>query len=102
MERQRVNRFFSGTVRIQTERGHRVVTGGPYRFVRHPGYLGGVISYLAMPLILGSAWAYIPAAVGMAVTAIRAALEDRTLKKELPGYLEYTQATRYRLIPGIW
>ncbi len=97
-----VNRFFSGTVRIQTERGHQVVSTGPYHFIRHPGYLGGVIGYLAMPLILGSAWAFIPAFAGMTVTAIRAWLEDKTLQNELPGYLEYTQTTRYRLIPGIW
>jgi protein-S-isoprenylcysteine O-methyltransferase Ste14 len=97
-----VNRFFSGTVRIQTERGHQVITGGPYHFIRHPGYLGGVIGYLAMPLILGSAWAFIPAGVGIVVTAIRAWLEDKTLQNKLPGYLEYTRATRYRLIPGIW
>jgi protein-S-isoprenylcysteine O-methyltransferase Ste14 len=97
-----VNRFFSGTVRIQTERGHQVVSAGPYHFVRHPGYLGGVISYLAMPLILGSVWAYIPTGVGIVVTALRAWLEDNTLQKELPGYLEYTHTTHYRLIPGIW
>lgn len=97
-----VNRFFSGTVRIQTERGHQVVTSGPYHFVRHPGYLGGVISYLAMPLILGSVWAFIPAGVGILVTALRAWLEDKTLQKELPGYREYTSKTTKRLIPGIW
>jgi protein-S-isoprenylcysteine O-methyltransferase Ste14 len=97
-----VNRFFSGTVRIQTERGHQVITSGPYHFVRHPGYLGGVISYLAMPLILGSVWAYIPAGVGIVVTALRAWLEDKSLQKELPGYREYTKKTPKKLIPGIW
>ncbi len=97
-----VNRFFSGTVRIQTERGHHVIEAGPYRIVRHPGYLGGVLGYLAMPLILGSVWAFIPAGVGILVTGLRTHLEDNTLKQELTGYEEYTRRTRYRLIPGIW
>ena len=97
-----VNRFFSGTVRIQTERGHQVIINGPYHFVRHPGYLGGVISYLAMPLILGSVWAYIPAGVGIVVTVLRTWFEDMTLQKELPGYQEYTKKTTKKLIPGIW
>ena len=97
-----VNRFFSGTIRIQTERGHQVVTSGPYHFIRHPGYLGGVISYLAMPLMFGSVWTFIPACAGIAVTALRAWLEDKTLQKELPGYREYSLKTRDRLIPGIW
>jgi len=97
-----VNRFFSGTVRIQTERGHRVVTSGPYRLIRHPGYLSGVVGYLAMPLILGSSWAFIPVLVGILIICLRTWLEDRTLQQELPGYREYTQTTRYRLIPGIW
>lgn len=97
-----VNRFFSGTVRIQTERGHKVVSSGPYRMVRHPGYLAGVIGYLAMPLILGSSWSYLPVLVGILVIFIRTYLEDKTLQEELPGYREYTQQTRFRLIPGIW
>lgn len=97
-----VNRFFSGTVRIQTERGHQVVSSGPYRLVRHPGYLAGVIGYLAMPLVLGSSWAFLPVFVGILVICLRTYLEDKTLQEELPGYREYTQQTRYRLFPGIW
>ncbi|MGA9398391.1 MAG: isoprenylcysteine carboxylmethyltransferase family protein [Anaerolineaceae bacterium] len=97
-----VNPFFSGTVRIQTERGHLVIESGPYRCVRHPGYLGGVLGYLAMPLMLGSIWAYIPVAAGILMTALRTHLEDETLKRELQGYEEYSHRTRYRLIPGIW
>ena len=97
-----VNRFFSGTVRIQTERGHHVIEAGPYRIVRHPGYLGGVLGYLAMPLILGSIWAFIPAGVGILVTGLRTHLEDNTLRQELTGYEEYASRTRCRLIPGIW
>jgi len=96
------NAFFSGIVRIQTERGHTVCTSGPYRWLRHPGYLGGFWSYLAMPLILDSAWAFLPVALLLAVTVLRTALEDRTLQAELPGYREYAGRVRYRLFPGIW
>ena len=97
-----VNRFFSAVVRIQTERGHTVVTTGPYRFVRHPGYAGGAIGYLATPLALGTLWVFVPALLTIAALVIRTALEDRTLQAELPGYAEYTQRTRYRLLPGVW
>lgn len=96
------NRFFSGVVRIQTDRGHHVVTTGPYRFIRHPGYVGAVWTYLAMPLFLDSLWAFIPAALTVLSTILRAALEDKTLQNELPGYKEYAQKTRYRLFPWIW
>jgi protein-S-isoprenylcysteine O-methyltransferase Ste14 len=97
-----VNRFFSGVVRIQTDRGHTVVSDGPYRFIRHPGYLGGIVADLAGPLALGSAWALIPGGLTTLLIIIRTALEDRTLLEELPGYTEYAQRTRYRLLPGIW
>ncbi len=97
-----VNRFFSGTVRIQTERGHHVVTDGPYRIVRHPGYGGGLLGFVLFPLLLDSAWSFIPAALLTVVVIIRTALEDRALHAELPGYAEYAQKTRYRLIPGVW
>lgn len=96
------NRFFSGVVRIQTDRGHHVVTTGPYRFIRHPGYVGGVWTYLAIPLFLDSLWAFIPAALTLIVTIIRTSMEDAVLQNELPGYKEYAQKTRYRLFPGIW
>ncbi len=96
------NRFFSGVVRIQTDRGHHVVTTGPYRFVRHPGYSGAIWAYLAMPVLLDSLWAFVPVALSIGVLALRTSLEDRTLQAELPGYLEFTKKTRYRLIPGIW
>jgi protein-S-isoprenylcysteine O-methyltransferase Ste14 len=97
-----VNRFFSAVVRIQTDRGHTVVSDGPYRFVRHPAYAGGVVSYLAGPLALGSVWALIPGALIALLTLVRTALEDKTLQEELPGYQEYTQRVRYRLLPGVW
>lgn len=96
------NRFFSGTVRIQTERGHHVVSTGPYRFVRHPGYAGGLLGFLFIPLLLDSLWSFIPAVLLGIVMVVRTALEDKTLQEELPGYREYAQKTRYRLFPGVW
>lgn len=96
------NRFFSGTVRIQTERGHHVISTGPYRIVRHPGYAGGLLGFLFIPLLLDSLWAFIPAVLLMTVMIIRTALEDKTLQAELTGYKEYAQKTKYRLLPGIW
>jgi len=97
-----VNPFLEETVRIQTDRRHRVITAGPYRFVRHPMYVGIILSYLAAPLVLGSVWAYLPAAATILLFIWRTALEDRTLRQELPGYEEYAQRTRYRLLPAIW
>lgn len=96
------NRYFSTVVRIQTERGHTVCKTGPYKYVRHPGYAGGLIWYLITPLILGTIWAYIPTIFVMALTILRTSLEDQTLRAELPGYEEYVRQTRYRLSPGIW
>jgi protein-S-isoprenylcysteine O-methyltransferase Ste14 len=96
------NRFFAGTVRIQTERGHHVISTGPYRIMRHPGYAGGLLGYVFIPLLLDSFWAWIPAILLMIVMIVRTALEDKTLQVELTGYKEYAQKTRYRLIPGIW
>jgi protein-S-isoprenylcysteine O-methyltransferase Ste14 len=96
------NRFFSGVVRIQIERGHKVVSSGPYDIVRHPGYSSAAISYLALPILLGAYWATAPSLVTIALLIVRTALEDRTQRAELPDYEEYTQKTRYRLIPGIW
>jgi len=96
------NRFFSGVVRIQTERGHHVVSSGPYGIVRHPGYAGALLVYVATPLLLGSPLTFLPVIVMAVVLVIRTVLEDRTLQEELPGYKEFTQKTRYRLIPGVW
>ncbi len=96
------NRFFSGVVRIQKDRGHHVVSTGPYAYVRHPGYLGAGISYFGMVLMLGSPWALIPYLLELVVIVARTRLEDELLQTELPGYAEYTQHTRFRLIPGIW
>jgi protein-S-isoprenylcysteine O-methyltransferase Ste14 len=96
------NRFFSGVVRIQKDRDHHVVTTGPYRFIRHPGYAGALWTYLATPVLLDSNWAFIPALLLLGVLVLRTSLEDRTLQAELPGYAEYAQKTRSRLFPGIW
>jgi protein-S-isoprenylcysteine O-methyltransferase Ste14 len=96
------NRFFSSTVRIQTDRGHVVCDTGPYRIVRHPGYAGNIPPLLGIVLALGSVWALIPAAVALIISVIRTALEDRTLQAELPGYREYARRVQYRLIPGIY
>ena len=97
-----VNPFFEKTVRIQTERGHRVIDTGPYRFVRHPGYTGFLGWILSAPMLLGSWWAFLPAAIALAGVVVRTALEDRTLRAELPGYTDYARRVRFRLIPGVW
>ena len=96
------NRFFSSVVRIQTDRGHAVCDSGPYRIVRHPGYAGSILPLPGIVLALGSVWTLIPAAVALMIAVIRTALEDRTLQEELPGYRDYAQRVRYRLIPGIY
>ena len=98
-----VNPHFEKSVRIQHERGHRVIDSGPYRYLRHPGYAVGILGFvLGVPLLLGSWYAFLPAALSAAILVVRTALEDRTLCNELPGYLEYTERVRYRLVPGIW
>jgi protein-S-isoprenylcysteine O-methyltransferase Ste14 len=96
------NRFFSGMVRIQTDRGHQVVSSGPYRWIRHPGYAGALLTYLATPLFLDSGWSFLPTVFITILLVIRTTLEDRTLQKELPGYAEYARRVQYRLLPGIW
>jgi protein-S-isoprenylcysteine O-methyltransferase Ste14 len=96
------NRFFSSTVRIQTDRGHVVCDSGPYRIVRHPGYAGNIPPLLGIVLALGSLWVLIPAAAALIITVIRTALEDRTLQEELPGYGDYARRVCYRLIPKIY
>ena len=97
-----INHFFSGTVRLQTDRGQHVISEGPYRWVRHPGYAGGLLSYLATPLLLNSLWVGIPILITVGLYALRTSLEDRFLKENLDGYREYAERVRYRLIPGLW
>jgi protein-S-isoprenylcysteine O-methyltransferase Ste14 len=96
------NPFFSARVRIQRERGHQVARGGPYRFVRHPGYAAFILSSLAAPVFLGSIWALVPAGMTVGLFVMRTTFEDRTLRIELDGYQAYADEVRYRLIPGLW
>jgi protein-S-isoprenylcysteine O-methyltransferase Ste14 len=97
-----VNAHFEVTVRIQNDRGHRVVDDGPYRLVRHPGYAFGLLALGSVPLMLGSAWAWVPIGGLALTTLLRTAFEDRTLRAELPGYQAYAQTVRYRLVPGVF
>jgi protein-S-isoprenylcysteine O-methyltransferase Ste14 len=96
------NAYFSQIVRIQTERGHTVVSGGPYKYVRHPGYVGAIVYELAVPILLASWWAGVPSALTVILLILRTALEDRALQTELAGYVDYARLVRYRLLPSIW
>ena len=96
------NRFFSGVVRIQKDRGHEVCDSGPYRIVRHPGYAGNIPPLLGIVLALGSVWTLIPAAIALLIAVIRTSLEDKMLQEELPGYRDYARRVHYRLIPGLY
>jgi protein-S-isoprenylcysteine O-methyltransferase Ste14 len=96
------NRFFSSVVRIQEDRGHAVADGGPYRHVRHPGYLGMMVSVVGTPLLLGSPWALIGAGLYASTLVVRTVLEDRMLRRELPGYTAYAARVRHRVLPGFW
>jgi protein-S-isoprenylcysteine O-methyltransferase Ste14 len=96
------NRFFSAVVRIQRDRGHRVVESGPYKVVRHPGYAASLLHMIATPLALDAAWAFLPVSVLAVILILRTRLEDEALQKELEGYTAYAGRVRYRLIPAIW
>lgn len=98
----KVNAYLSSRVRIQDDRGHEVVAEGPYTYVRHPMYVGMIFYNISVPLLLGSWWGLAVGGVMIAVVILRTALEDRTLRRELPGYAEYSQRVRYRLLPGVW
>jgi protein-S-isoprenylcysteine O-methyltransferase Ste14 len=97
-----VNRFYSSHVRLQKDRAHAVVSSGPYRVLRHQGYAGDLVAWMAAPFFFSSYWVAIPCAVVILAYFVRTGLEDRTLQEELPGYREYAGKVRYRLIPGIW
>lgn len=99
---QKQNKYFSSTVRIQTDREHKVCDKGLYRLVRHPAYLGMMIQSLGFPLLFGSLWSIVPIALMMILLIARTSLEDQTLLNELKGYLEYAERTKYRMIPGVW
>lgn len=96
------NAFFSPMVRIQKERGHQVAEDGPYRIVRHPGYLGAIIFSLGIPLLLESWWALIPGVISAVLYCLRTALEDQTLIDDLEGYDDYSGRVKFKLLPGIW
>jgi protein-S-isoprenylcysteine O-methyltransferase Ste14 len=99
---QKQNKFFSSTVRIQTNREHTVCETGLYKFVRHPAYMGSIIQSLGFPLLFGSLWSIIPICLLIILFLTRTNLEDKTLKNELKGYLEYSNKTRYKIIPYVW
>jgi protein-S-isoprenylcysteine O-methyltransferase Ste14 len=98
----RTNTFASGVGRIQDDRNHRVITSGPYQYIRHPMYASIIVAFVGLPLVLGSWWALIPGVLLAALFAARTALEDRMLHEQLPGYTGYADRVRFRLIPGIW
>jgi len=97
-----VNAFFSSHVRIQKDRGHQVINKGPYAIVRHPAYVTGAVAMCGIPLLLDSLLAFAPIVLLCIGIVIRTALEDKTLLAELPGYKEYAEKVRFRLIPGVW
>jgi len=97
-----VNDFYSRIVRIQRDRGQYVVTAGPYRFVRHPSYIGSILSWVCAALALGSWLALVSVALVAVTVVVRTALEDKTLREELSGYAEYARRVHYRLLPGVW
>ncbi|MGD0341397.1 MAG: isoprenylcysteine carboxylmethyltransferase family protein [Bacteroidales bacterium] len=99
---QKQNKFFSSTVRIQTERGQTVCETGIYKIVRHPAYLGTILQFIGFPLLLGSIWSIIPIMLSITLFIIRTNMEDRALINELRGYLEYTTKTKYKIIPYVW
>jgi protein-S-isoprenylcysteine O-methyltransferase Ste14 len=98
----RANPFLSGVVRIQEERGHRVITSGPYRFVRHPMYAAALLLFAGGPLWLGSWWGFAVGAALSLLLAVRSVLEERTLVRELAGYEDYRRKVHFRLVPHVW
>lgn len=96
------NRFFSGMVRIQTDRGHCVVSSGPYRWIRHPGYAGALLVYWFTPPFLDSLWAFLPVVFVTMILLLRTHWEDQTLQNELEGYRDYAMRVKYRWIPWVW
>lgn len=96
------NKYFEVTVRIQNDREQQVVKDGPYKIVRHPGYASVLLSFVAIPLMIGSLYALICTGAVFIIMFTRTALEDKMLQKELPGYSQYAKEVKFRLIPGIW
>ena len=98
----RENAFLSPTVRLQEERGQTTISTGPYHYVRHPMYAGGLLLFLSTPLLLGSWYGLLLVLVFIPAGAVRAVLEERVLRAELPGYDAYMAQVKYRLIPSVW
>jgi protein-S-isoprenylcysteine O-methyltransferase Ste14 len=98
----KINPYSSAVVEIQKERGHETITTGPYEYVRHPMYVGGILNVISIPLALGSLIAFVPAILLTAVVVVRTYLEDKTLYRELDGYAKYAETVKYRLVPGVW
>ena len=96
------NSFAAPVVKVQTERGHRVISSGPYAVVRHPMYSGGVVFFVGAALLLGSWWGLVMSPLFAVLFAVRAGIEERALIDGLPGYAEYTTRVRYRLVPWLW
>lgn len=97
-----VNRHFESTVRIQTDRGHKLVDTGPYAYIRHPGYAFGVLMVIGIALSLGSLWALIPVAVVSLILAGRTLGEEAVLREGLEGYADYMTRVKYRWLPFVW
>jgi len=98
----RENSFAAPVVKVQAERGHRVIDTGPYAFVRHPMYSGAVLYFAGIALLLGSWWGLVLSPVFFVLFSIRAGIEERALTDGLPGYADYLARVRYRLVPGLW
>lgn len=96
------NAYFSTAVRIQTDRRQQVCKDGPYRYVRHPGYVGFFVQALSTPLLLGSLWALLFAIPAGVLMVIRTSIEDHMLQEQLPGYKQYASEVKYRLLPFVW
>jgi protein-S-isoprenylcysteine O-methyltransferase Ste14 len=98
----RENSFAIPVVKLQTERGHRVVSTGPYAWVRHPMYTGTILFFVGAPMLLGSWWGVAMAPLFAMLFAIRSGIEERALIAGLPEYADYAARVRYRLLPGLW
>jgi protein-S-isoprenylcysteine O-methyltransferase Ste14 len=96
------NSYASPVVKVDAERGHRVVSSGPYAWVRHPMYAGAILYFLGTALLLGSWYAFAIGIVLIVIIALRAVWEEETLRAELPGYADYASRVKYRLVPGVW
>jgi protein-S-isoprenylcysteine O-methyltransferase Ste14 len=98
----KANSFAAPVVKIQKERAHRVISSGPYAYVRHPMYAGALLINIGAPLLLGSWWGLVVGALFTVLIGVRAVLEERMLKAELEGYVDYANRVRYRLVPYLW